>query len=229
MVNVEKGYKAALKFVAYAFAKVVAGTILLLYFRVSVKDGGRLPKRGGALVAANHFSFSDPLILGSFLRRRLWFVMAEDQFAKPGVHLFSRLMDVVPVKAGVGFQLGSVRRCLTTLKHGHCVAIFPEGQRSRTGVLLPPMPGLGVLAARSGVPVVPVAIAGTREAYPPGVRLPRPRKVRLFVGEPLALRDGESPEDLATRTMDAIAALLTTNGFADYVQAPKVAAGGGQT
>ncbi len=214
--------KPFLKTLSYLMAKALSYPIMRLYFRATVQGRGKVPQTGGLLLAANHFSFADPLILGSMLPRRLWFVMAEDQFEKPFLKSFSRLMDVIPVQAGAAFRLGPIRKCLTVLKTGRVVAIFPEGRRSSTGTLLPPMPGIGVLASRAKVPIIPVAIVGTREAYPPGVRFPRPGKVTLLVGEPLATHHGLSPEALAQRAMDAIAALLIEHGYPDYVGAEKL-------
>lgn len=209
--------KGALKAVSYVFAKVLFTLLFFPYFRVTVRHGGRVPRRGGFLLAANHFSYVDPLILGCFMPRRLWFVMAEDQFEKPILHAFSRMMDVVPVKAGAAFRLAPIRKCLTLLKHGSAVAIFPEGQRSTTGTLLPPQPGLGVLATRSRVPVLPVAIVGTREAFPVGTAFPRPLKVSIFVGEPIHFEASVAPEAITAKAMEAIAALLKEHGFADYL------------
>ncbi len=214
------------KKISYLFAKVVFGALALFYFRVGVQNGKNIPGEGGFLLAANHFSFVDPLILGAFLRRRLWFIMAEDQFEKPLVHAFSRLMDVIPVKAGAAFKLAPIRKALKLLKQGRAVAIFPEGQRSSTGRLLPPQPGLGVLATRGGVPVVPVAIAGTREVYPVGRRFPRPGRVTLYVGEPLEDLAGLDPDEIGRRAMAAIADLLRSHGHADYVDQPDAAGAG---
>lgn len=212
-----RDFKSALKTVSYVGAKAFFWPLFRLYFRVRVKGGERVPPRGAFLLAANHFSFADPLILGCFLRRRLWFVMAEDQFEKPIVKTFSRLMDVVPVKAGAAFQLSAVRRILGLLKHGRAVAIFPEGRRSDTGGLLDPQPGLGVFASRAEVRVVPVAIVGTREAYPPRRRYPRPGRVTLHVGEPITFPRDTLPETIARRSMEAIAAILRDAGHSDYL------------
>lgn len=212
------GVKPVLKSLSYLMAKAIMYPVLRLYFRVAVRGRERLPRKGAFLLAANHFSFSDPVLLGTMLPRRLWFVMAEDQFEKPLLRSFSRLMDVVPVKVGAAFRLGPIRKCLRVLRRGHVIAIFPEGRRSPTGTLLSPMPGVGVLAARAGVPVIPVAIAGTREAHPVGRRFPRPGKVFLFVGEALPGLEGLSPDAVAQRAMDAIGELLVKNGFADYVR-----------
>jgi len=209
--------KPLLKTLSYAAAKTLCTVLFLPYFRVAVDGSEHLPRKGAFLLAANHFSYVDPLLLGTFLRRRLWFVMAEDQFEKPVIHAFSRLMDVVPMKTGAAFQLGGVKKVLTLLRHGRGVAIFPEGERSRTGGMLAPQPGVGVFAARSRVPVVPAAIVGTREAYPPGTAFPRPRKVRLFRGEPIRFDERTPPEEIAGRAMEAVAALLRNNGYENYV------------
>jgi 1-acyl-sn-glycerol-3-phosphate acyltransferase len=212
-----RDFKSALKSVSYVGAKALFWPLFRLYFRVRVRGGERIPERGAFLLAANHFSFADPLILGCFLRRRLWFVMAEEQFEKPIVKTFSRLMDVVPVRAGAAFQLSAVRRILSLLKEGRAVAIFPEGRRSDTGGLLDPQPGLGVFASRAGVPVVPVAIVGTREAYPPDRRYPKPGRVTLHVGEPMAFPGDTPPETIARRSMEAIAEILAEAGHGDYL------------
>ncbi len=214
------------KKISYLFAKIVFGTFALVYFRVRVRGGRNVPEKGGFLLAANHLSFVDPLLLGAFLKRRLWFIMAEDQFEKPIFHAFSRLMDVIPVRAGAAFRLAPIRRSLTLLKHGKAVAIFPEGQRSGTGRLLPPQSGLGVLAARGHVPVLPVAIVGTREVYPVGRRFPKPGRVTLYVGSPMKDIAGLEPEAIAVKAMEAIADLLRAHGHSDYVDGPDAVGAG---
>ena len=209
--------KEAFKTLSYLGSKALFSTVMWPYFRVRVVGRGHVPREGAFILAANHFSFADPLILGAFLPRRLWFVMAEDQFEKPVVHGWSRLMDVIPMKAGAAFQISAVRKVLGRLKRGHGVAIFPEGQRSSTGGLLPAQPGIGVFASRGRVPIVPVAIVGTREVYPVGRRFPRPGRVTLFIGAPLT-DVGDDPQTVADRAMGAIAGLLRENGHPDYVE-----------
>lgn len=213
----KKTLKETFKKVSYLGSKALFMTLLWPYFRVKVIGRGNLPRSGAFILAANHFSFVDPLLLGAFLPRRLWFVMAGDQFERPIVHGWSRLMDVIPVQAGAAFQLAPVRKVLERLRKGDGVAIFPEGRRSTTGGLLPAQPGIGVFSGRAKVPIVPVAIVGTRETYPVGTRFPRPGRVTLFVGQ--AFSDFETDaQGVADRTMRAIADLLRENGYQDYVE-----------
>jgi 1-acyl-sn-glycerol-3-phosphate acyltransferase len=213
----DSGWKPPIKTVAYAVAKVCVGALVFPYFRLSREGLERIPRQGGLLVAANHFSYADPLILGVALPRRLRFIMGADQFEKPGVKIFSRLMDVLPIRRDGSADMGPIRRALRLLKDGQAVAIFPEGQRSRTGTLLQPAGGLGLLAVKAGVPVVPVAIIGTREAYPPGTHLPRPRKVSLHVGEPLSFPRSAGAEEVSLRTWEAIQDLFRLAGREDYL------------
>lgn len=213
----DHGPKPAIKTAAYWLAKTLVGSLLFPYFRISRKGLERVPGNGGILVAANHVSYADPLVLGISLPRRLRFIMAADQFEKPAMHLFSSLMDVIPIRRDGSADMGPIRRALRLLKEGQAVAIFPEGQRSRTGTLLPPAAGLGLLAVKAGVPVLPVAIVGTREAYPPGCHFPRPRKVRIIVGEPLTFPRGAGAAEVAQKTWDAIAALFKAEGREDYL------------
>ncbi len=210
--------KKKAKALFYILAKIFLWIVMKPYFRVVVKGGKALPRRGCFILAANHLSYADPLLLGTFLKRRLWFMMAEKLFDAPGLNLFARMSDVIPVKAGDTFQIAPIRKALTLLKKGHGVAIFPEGERSRAGTLLPFQPGVGAIASISGAPIVPVAIVGTREAYPVGSDFPKPLKVRLYVGEPIVIEKRSDPEKIAECTRAALVELLKKNGHGDYTE-----------
>jgi len=209
--------KDTLKRLAYYAAKVVFGAVALVYFRLSVVGRERVPAEGPVIIAANHFSLADPALLGIALPRRLWFVMAQEMFRKVHFYAFSRLMDVIPVQPGGALPPSALKKVMRVLHGGRCLGIFPEGQRSRTGRLLEPQRGVGLFAQRGRAPLLPVAILGTREAWPPGVWFPRPRKVRVVVGEPIPYDAEPTPEALALRVRDAIAALLVRHGAGDYV------------
>jgi 1-acyl-sn-glycerol-3-phosphate acyltransferase len=216
--------KNVIKSVSYRLSKFTFGIILRVYFRPRVNGVEQIPEQGGVILAANHFSFVDPLLLGTFLPRRVWFVMAEDMYRKPVFYQFSKLMDVVPVTQGVG-QTGPIRRCLKLLKEGKTIGIFPEGQRSRTGALLPAQKGVGFLACRGGMPVVPAALIGTREAFPVGKLIPRPFQVQIFVGRPIQFNRSDDPEEVAARVRQAIADILLQHGREDYVNGQSVEEG----
>lgn len=205
--------RESVKTIAYAATKAAAIAIMWPYFRLGVKGRRRVPKKGAVIFAANHFSYADPPLIGIAMPRRIRFVMAEGLFRKRLLHVISRLMDVIPVAAGQPFQTAAVRKVMRLLHNGQCVGIFPEGQRSRTGELLPAQRGVGLFAKKSGAPVVPLAILGTNEAWPPGKALPKPLKVRIFVGEPLYPAASQTAEELADRVREAIAELMKANGY----------------
>lgn len=215
--------KAAVKSAAYPVAKLIATLFLWPYFRVSVLGRRRVPRQGAVVVAANHFSFIDPLLLGIAMPRRVWFAMSREVFEKPLIRVATRLLDVIPVSRGEAFQPSSARKILTVLRRGGCLGIFPEGGRSRTGSLIEVQSGAGLFARRAFAPIVPVAIVGTREAWPTGVFFPRPHKVSLFVGEPIPWDAEPTAEALTARVRDALASLLVAHGYGDYV--PEVEAG----
>jgi len=218
--------KDSLKRLSYYAAKAVMGTVALIYFRLSVVGRERVPATGPLIIAANHFSLADPPLLGIALPRRIWFVMAEEMFRKVYFNIFSRLMDVIPVSPGGALPPSALKKVMRVLHSGRCLGIFPEGQRSRTGRLLEPQRGVGLFAQRGRAALLPVAILGTREAWPPGVWFPRPRKVRVVVGEPIPHDAEPTPEGLALRVRDAIADLLVKHGAGDYVGESAPAEGG---
>ncbi len=86
--------------------------------------------------------------------------------------------------------------------------LFPEGKRSRDGTLGPFKPGLGMLTAGTAVPIIPCHLSGAFHAFPPGARLPRPRKIRVRIGQPLVFDSVANRragwEEIATRTREAV-------------------------
>ena len=107
----------------------------------------------------------------------------------------------------VGNGAESVRTVEALLEAGWRVVIFPEGTRSRSGAMNTFKPGAGLIAVRTGCPVVPVRIEGLWAVLPPGTRRPRPRSVRVRFGEPLLARAGETPREFAARLQDAVSSL----------------------
>jgi len=126
----------------------------------------RIPLRGSVIVAPNHTSFADPVILQAFFPRHLTYLMTERYYRLPFLHQFFRFWGVVPLREG-GWNREALRRAEEVLGAGRAVAIFPEGEISRDGLIHEARPGIATLARRSGAPILPVGIAGPERLLPP--------------------------------------------------------------
>jgi 1-acyl-sn-glycerol-3-phosphate acyltransferase len=196
---------------------VLLGPLLRLLFRPRVTGLEHIPATGGAIVAANHVSFLDPLVLPLVVpRRRVMFLTKVKYIDKPVLYWFLRGAGVIPVQSDEpGAAGGAVASGVQAVRDGRLVGIFPEGTRSRDGRLHRGKTGAARIAIEAGVPVIPVGISGTERAFPPGARLPRPRAVQVRFGPPvrLAAPDGATAPDTALsrratdQIMEAIRAL----------------------
>ncbi|TME33400.1 MAG: 1-acyl-sn-glycerol-3-phosphate acyltransferase [Chloroflexi bacterium] len=177
-----------------------------------------VPRDGAFILVANHISLFDPLIVGSTagqLAGRLVHFMAKQEVRRwPVIGWLATQAGVYFVRRGEGDRAAQ-RLSLELLASGEAIAVFPEGTRSRNGVLGEPRNGAALLAMRSGVPVLPVSITGSNRIIPRGARLPRRSRVTVRVGEPFLLTRQASGridrQELAAgteRIMRAIAALL---------------------
>jgi 1-acyl-sn-glycerol-3-phosphate acyltransferase len=188
---------------------------LIGWWRWSIKGLANLPPReaSGMIIAMNHIHWVDIPAIGAMLpfRYRLsWFAKSE-LFRNPVMGWWFRQMNVIPVNRGKR-DLAALDSSVEALRSGAVLLIFPEGHRSRNGVLQPGRGGAIRMAMQAGVPIVPVTIAGTEHGFR-GTLSRRP--VRLSVGAPLRVPpsvDGKLPTDrmeqLTTELMLRIAAPL---------------------
>ena len=158
----------------------------LIYFRLQRIGREHLPASGPLLLASNHRSFLDPFVIGSLVRRPVYYMAKRELFEKRWQAWVLNALGAFPVDRGTG-DGDAMRTARAILERGDCVVVFPEGTRIRKGPLESPHRGIGRLALETGAPVVPVAVHGTEEVRR-GWRI-RPRKVRLRVGRPLIFPD----------------------------------------
>lgn len=161
------------------------------------------------VVAANHYSFLDPLLIGAIHRRKVRFLALVDLFGNYRWLDFAlTVFDVIPLERGV-LPLGPVRASLGHLSNGGVVGLFPEGTRHREFDPDRSRPGAAWLAARTGLPLVPVAVSGTDRVLGVDNRLRRAR-IRVTVGPPM-WADGsgrEAVDELTDRWGSWIASTL---------------------
>jgi 1-acyl-sn-glycerol-3-phosphate acyltransferase len=162
-----------------------------------------IPAEGPVILASNHRSFIDPFVIGTMVRRPVYYVAKRELFEfHPVLTWLLSALGAFPVDRGAG-DGEMIDTAKGILARGGIILMFPEGTRTRPGSLGKPKRGVGRLALESGAPVVPIAVIGTEDVRK-GWRL-RPRKVRLRAGRALRFPQVEnaSPE-LAKAVTDRI-------------------------
>jgi 1-acyl-sn-glycerol-3-phosphate acyltransferase len=156
-----------------------------IWFRPVVTGADRVPGQGPVILAINHLAVIDSFVVALLLPRRVAFLAKAEYFEGSRAIIF-RALGAVPVKRQHSrAALAALEVAGEVLGRGEAFAIHPEGTRSLDGRLHRGHTGVAQLALRSGAPVVPVAVIGTDRAQPPGMRLPRPRRIGIRFGEPL--------------------------------------------
>ncbi len=149
---------------------------------------------GGFVIASNHQSYIDPVLLGGGLERRLSFMARDTLFDFPLFGGVIRRVGAFPVRReGVGKE--GLQEAVRRLRSGEAVVVFPEGTRSRTGEIGRMKDGAGLLSRLADVPVVPAAVSGTYEVWPRGRPFPLPARVKVAYGKAIpAARFREDPQ-----------------------------------
>ena len=167
---------------------VVLGPVLRLLFRPKVRGLENIPAEGPAILAANHQSFLDDLLLPLVVpKRKVVFLAKADYFDKWYLRWFFKGANVIPVRReSRSAAEGALNTGVRALEEGMLVGIFPEGTRSPDGRLYRGKTGMARMALEAQVPVIPVAILGTFEAMPYDRRMPKPGRCEMRFGKPLS-------------------------------------------
>jgi 1-acyl-sn-glycerol-3-phosphate acyltransferase len=173
----------------YWTLRAVLVPAFLVYLRMQRVGREHLPRSGPLLLASNHRSFLDPFVIGTLVRRPVYYMAKRELFEKRWQAWILNALGAFPVDRGAGDR-AAMDTARAILERGDCVVVFPEGTRMRPGPLGDPKRGIGRLAVETGAPVAPVAVIGS-DAVRRGWRI-RPRKVRLRVGRPLRYPTVES-------------------------------------
>jgi 1-acyl-sn-glycerol-3-phosphate acyltransferase len=179
-----------------------------------------IPREGSVILAANHISNADAVILGAWLTkslgRRIHWLGKKEMFDWPVVGYVARNGGIHPVDRGAA-DVDAFRTAERVLREGHVLMIFPEGTRSPTGELQKPKDGLAMLALRTGAPIVPIGISNTDRVWPKGKLLPRPgRHATMRIGRAFRLAD-ELPEGLDRKRAKAAATDLIMRKIAALI------------
>ncbi len=170
---------------------------MTLAFSLRTAGTENVPKRGPALLVANHQSYLDPPLVGIAARRELVYLARKTLFRNRFFSTLIRDNNAVPIdQEGIGKD--GIRTILEQLDRGRAVLVFPEGARTPDGRMHPLRPGVQLLIRRSGAPIVPVGIAGAYDAWPIWRRYPvaaplfapaRPGAIAIAIGAPADSRE----------------------------------------
>lgn len=188
-------------YITYFLTKILSW----FYFPYTANQARHIPRQGGFILASNHISNLDPVVLGICSVRRLNF-MAKIELFKGALGFFLTQLGAFPVKRGES-DFGAMREALRRLKEGRVVLIFVEGTRQIGNELSKAQAGVGFLAIKSGVPIVPVYVQGTNQVMAPGTKFFKRGPVSATFGEPFFVNDAPTYEAASQRILDKIYAL----------------------
>jgi len=192
----------------YGILRPISLVLFRIFFDFRSSGSENVPREGGAVLASNHQSFLDPVLLGLGLSRRIGFVARTTLFRNP---LFGRLIRSLGALSidREAADIGTMRAISKLLREGHLLVMFPEGTRTRDGSIGRCKAGAALSARAGGVPVVPVAIHGSFEAWPRHRKLPRPfHPIRIRYGEPVRYPRGTDRAEVEADLHRRISGLL---------------------
>ncbi len=168
----------------YGFARGVVEVVCRLLWRVRIVGNEQVPSSGAFVVAPVHRSNVDTLLCGCLTRRRLRFMGKDSLWRYPAVGRVFSSLGAFAVHRGMPDR-EALRTCEDALRAGEPVVLFPEGTRQAGPVVQPLFEGAVFVAARAGVPILPVGIGGSEWAMPKGSRGVKAVKICMVVGAPI--------------------------------------------
>lgn len=202
-------------------------------WRPVVEGVENVPLSGPVILASNHLSFADSIVIPVVAPRRVVFLAKAEYFTAPGVKgrvskAWFTALGAVPVsREDTKSAIDSLHTALEVLRRGDALGLYPEGTRSRDGRLYRGRTGVAHLALVSGAPIVPVGLHGTDRLQPVGSRLPRLVKVTARFGEPITpagqydgVPAGRARREITDRVMDEIQRLSGQESAGVYNERP---------
>ena len=178
----------------YPVARAVLTPVFKAGWRVHTEGLEHVPDAGGAIVCPNHVSVLDSFFVPLVLPRRITYVGKAEYLDDWKTRFIFPAMGMIPIdRSGGDSAQAALDTAAGVLEKGELFGIYPEGTRSRTGQLHRGHTGAARLALRTGAPILPVGLIGTREVQPPDAKLPQPfRPVWVRIGRPV--QPGKDPE-----------------------------------
>jgi 1-acyl-sn-glycerol-3-phosphate acyltransferase len=172
-----------------------------LLFRMQIVGRENIPSQGGFILASNHVSNLDPIAVGVASPYPLNFMVKEELFANRLSSWFFSKLGCFPVKRGSA-DLSAIKEAIRRLRDGGVLCIFPEGRRQEAGVVQEdPRRGVGFLASKLGIDVLPAFVEGTDKILPRGRKFIRPGRIKVTFGRLIHVKKDMPSEDIAQSIM----------------------------
>jgi len=174
----------------WQFCRLIAFFFAILLVKARGYGLRHVPRTGSVLLACNHQSFMDPILVSMLLNREGNYMARHTVFVGRWLKWFFGSLNTFPVRRQTA-DLGAIKEALRRLKAGKLLVLFPEGTRSYDGQIGPMLPGLSGIAKKAKVPIIPTLVDGMIQAWPRTQLLPRSGNVIVEYGQPIM------PEDYA--------------------------------
>ena len=189
----------------YPLGKMLCSVLLYPLYRVKVIGKENFPKQGGVLLCTNHIDNLDPPVVGITCPRPVHFMAKEELFEAPILKTVLPKVNAFPIKRGMSDRQ-ALRKALSILKEGKVVGLFPEGTRSKDGVLQKGLAGAGFFALRGEGVVMPCAIIAPYKPF---------KKLKVVYGKPIDMtryrEERVSAEEVTAVIMAEIQELIDTH------------------
>lgn len=177
----------------YNFVKFVFKLYFSLFNKVSVQGSENIPESGGLILCPNHIHWLDPLLIGSYVKRDVYFMAKVELFKNNFFAIILKGIHAFPVKRGKG-DISAIKYSFKVIRNGNVLGLFPEGTRSKNGRLLPAEPGVALIAIKTGALILPVRITGSYKAF---------SKIHITIGKPISY-SGYSDKKLSMEEIDEL-------------------------
>jgi 1-acyl-sn-glycerol-3-phosphate acyltransferase len=200
----------ALERTSYAIVRGLFLALAKLYFRLEIRGAENVPASGPFVLAPVHRSNLDFILVATVRRPRMRYMGKASIWKWAPLGRFVSMLGAFPVHRGTADR-ESLRTCMRVIENGEPLVMFPEGTRKSGPTVEELFDGPTYVAARAGVPIVPVGIGGSDRAMPVGARYIRPHKVILVVGKPLVPPVGDGTGRVARRVIRQLTQQLHTD------------------
>lgn len=191
----------------YRYLWLISNLLARIFFHFQVKGRGNLNKPKGALFAVNHSSYLDPILAGVAARKPIYYLARKTLFRNKFFGWLLRSINVIPFNRDTPDTI-ALKNVINLLRRGKIVLVFPEGTRTLDGNLQKAHAGIGFIALKAGVPIVPAYIKGSYKILPKHAKFIKLRKAWINIGEPIYLDKWQKKPHLEKSDYEEVADIV---------------------